>query len=171
MKRLGSNADGVGRTGNLEEAERLQRLALRLKIEVDGSDHPDVAIMMNNLGILLSDLGRDDESEPFFLESLDMQRRQLGEHPSVANSLNNVGMFYFESGSLDKAEPMMQEALAMWQRTLGESNPKVFVAKGNLGQLYIEMNELDRAEAFLTESLAGYQGIAEEDPEGEPNHR
>lgn len=143
------------RVGNLTESERLQRMALERLRAIEGDDHPQVAILMNNLAITLAELGRPGDAEPYYLESLAIQKRLLGEHPDVANSMNNIGMYYMRGGQLDKALPMMEGALAMWSDTLGPSNQKTFIAHNNLGQLLIEMEDFEAAERHITIALDG----------------
>ena len=111
--------------------------------------------MMSNLAILLGELGKADEAEPYYLKSLEIQRNILGEHPLVANTMNNVGMYYMRYGNLEEAEPLMLEALAMWTRTLGPDNPKVHIANQNLGQLNIEKADYVEAERRLVMAEEG----------------
>ena len=95
----------------MDEAEPLQREALRIDKQVYGDGHPAVARDLNNLAFLLKSQvrakstehyeticlkflalqGRYDEAKPMYEESLRIRRKVLGnEHPDVAQSLNNI---------------------------------------------------------------------------------
>ena len=103
--------------GNYEEAEKLVRLALERKRKAVGDDHPDIAVLLGNLAINLSRLGRTDGAKDLYYESLELQRKQLGEHRLVANSMNNLGLFMMQIGDLDGAEQMLHDAHDMWVKT------------------------------------------------------
>ena len=45
-----------------------------------GDDHPTTLTSVNNMGVLLEAQGRLDEAEPYYRESLDGNRRVLGDN-------------------------------------------------------------------------------------------
>jgi tetratricopeptide (TPR) repeat protein len=56
--------------GDLAAAELLYRQALAIKQRLIGPVHPEVALIMNNMAILLRDLGRKDEAADYFQRAL-----------------------------------------------------------------------------------------------------
>ncbi len=68
--------------------------ALKIDEKVYGPDHPTVAIDINNLGMVLQDLGELAEARKCFERALKIFREKLGDdHPNtriVANNLNSV---------------------------------------------------------------------------------
>ncbi len=72
------------RQGKLAAAEVNYRAALTGKIAALGDDHPDVAVTLHNLAVLLLDTGREDEGREFLLraEAL-VTARFPDEHPRV----------------------------------------------------------------------------------------
>ena len=65
------------------------RLAIREKVL--GLDHPDVAMSLNNLGLLLQAKGDYTSAEPPYRRALAIVQKALGpDHPDVAD-LNNLG--------------------------------------------------------------------------------
>ena len=67
------------------------RLALDVKQQILGDGHPDVAMTLNNLAVLLKATGKLAEAESLYARSLAIFRRALGEdHPKVAACRRNV---------------------------------------------------------------------------------
>ena len=61
-----------------------------------GPDHPSVAIRLNNLGLVLRDLGEIDAARAHMSRALEIYRKVLGEdHPSTKTVRKNLA-------SLDK---------------------------------------------------------------------
>jgi Tetratricopeptide repeat len=55
------------------------------------AEHPNTAIRLNNLALLLRDTHRLAEAEPLFLRALAITEKSFGpEHPNVAIRLNNL---------------------------------------------------------------------------------
>ena len=64
---------------------------MKIRQQVLGAEHPDVATSLNNLALLYKSQGRYTEAEPLYIQALDMIKKLLGaEHPDVATSLNNL---------------------------------------------------------------------------------
>jgi tetratricopeptide (TPR) repeat protein len=99
----------------------------------DSSEHPTVAVSLNNLALLYDSQGRYSEAEPLYLKALAMWKRLLGEeHPSVATSLNNLAGLYKSQGYYSEAEPLYLKALAMSKRLLGDEHPQTTTIAENL---------------------------------------
>ena len=80
-------------TNRLGEAEPLYRRALAIDEASYGPDHPDVAIDLNNLALLLRATNRLDEAEPLGRRMLEIflkfnQANGL-EHPHFRTALKN----------------------------------------------------------------------------------
>ena len=69
--------NGHGRRDAPEQAERDYRRALAIKEELLGQDHPDVAMTLNNLGVLVKTLGRREEAEALYERALAIFERTL----------------------------------------------------------------------------------------------
>ncbi len=60
-----------------------------------GSEHPNVADVLNNLAALYDTQGKYVEAEALYQRSLAIREKALGpEHPDVAISLNNLAFLY-----------------------------------------------------------------------------
>src|SRR5262249_30285048 len=77
--------------------------------------HPDLAVSLNNLGLVLWDLGRLDEARRRLDEALALRRRALpAQHPDVAVSLSNRGLLLHAQGQAAAAWRDLEQAGAAW---------------------------------------------------------
>ena len=80
-------------TNRLAEAEPLMRRALQIDELSFGNDHPNVAIRLNNLALLLKATNRLAEAEPLMRRGLlilvEFTRRTGHEHPHFNVGLSN----------------------------------------------------------------------------------
>ncbi len=77
----------------LDEAEPLYREALAIRRESLPAGHPNIALSLNNLAVLLKDQGKLAEAEPLYREALAIQRdAHTPGHPSIATSLGNLAV-------------------------------------------------------------------------------
>ncbi len=53
--------------------------ALNIHKTILGEDHPDVAVTMNNLGVLLTHIGRLDEAKQLLEKVVDIRTKKFGE--------------------------------------------------------------------------------------------
>ena len=119
-----------------------------------GPDHPDVALGLNNLGLLYNNLGDYDKAEPLYKRALEIWEKQLGpDHPQVAIRLNNLGLLYNNLGDYDKAEPLLKRALEIGEKALGPDHPQVATGLNNLGLLYDDLGDYDKAEPLYERAL------------------
>ena len=66
-----------------------------------GPDHPNVARVVNNLGMVLKDLGDLDGAGKAFERALTIDENAFGpDHPNVATDVNNLGMVLKDLGDL-----------------------------------------------------------------------
>jgi tetratricopeptide (TPR) repeat protein len=108
--------------------------------------HPDVATALNNHGSSLEALGRLEEAEPAYRESLEMKRELIaGDHTTIASSLNNLGLLLVKRDELDAAQPLLAEALAMRLRIQDDRHPDVALAHHNLARLHERRGRLAEA--------------------------
>ncbi len=83
-------ADSYWLLGKYQEAEKMQRQALKLRKEIFGTEHPDTLMSMNNLATSLADQGKYDEAEQIYRQTLELREKILGtKHPDTLRSMNN----------------------------------------------------------------------------------
>ncbi len=92
-----------GASNRLTDAEPLFRRALKIDEASLGSDHPSVAIRLNNLASLLQDTNRLADAEPLLRRALAIFEASLGpDHPNsvtVRENLNSLLAAMAGSGS------------------------------------------------------------------------
>jgi tetratricopeptide (TPR) repeat protein len=136
------------------EAEPLLRRALFIDEQAYGSDHPTVAIRLNNLAQLLKDTNRLTEAEPLMRRALIMTEQGLGsDHPRVAIRLNNLAALLLSTDRFAEAEPLMRRALAIDEQTYGAYHPAVAGDLNNLAQLLQATCRLPEAEPLMSRAL------------------
>src|SRR5437667_11807469 len=101
------------RGGKYDEAEAMQREALRIRTKVLGPSHVDTAASLHNLAVVLSHHGNLSEVEKLHREVLQQYRKSYGnEHPSVAAALANLAETLRREGKqLAEAEARAREGL------------------------------------------------------------
>ena len=135
-------------------AEPLYRLAIVLREESLGKNHPNVARAMNDLAQLLKTTNRLVEAEPLMRQVLTTLKLALGEdHPDVAKALNNLAQLLKATNRLAEAEPLMHRALAIDEAAFGMNHPKVAIRLSNLAALFYTTNRLAEAEPLMRQAL------------------
>ena len=77
--------------GNLPKAEEFYLKALKIRLNLFGENHSDVAASFNNLAILYNNMGNLPNAEEFYLKSLKIKQNLFGEnHSNVADFLSNL---------------------------------------------------------------------------------
>ncbi len=144
--------------GDLEGSERAFREALRLRRLALPPDHPSLALTMNNLGTVLTNLGRLDEAEAVHQEAMDIFVRVLGpDHHRVGLSAYNLARVHRLSGRLAEAESLLAETLRIDRATYGESHLEVGLDLRQLGEIQREAGDCGKAAVTLTEADAIFE--------------
>jgi len=147
--------DNVGyRQADVAQGLRWHALAAMLVARLQMGDHPEIAAIDNQLGLLQSVAGDYDASIAAHGRALAIRERVLGEdHPDVAGSLFNRGTMYADRGDLDLAMLDFQRSIALDEAALGPDHPNVAGTLNSLGNLHTQRGEYDAAAAVLQRSL------------------
>jgi tetratricopeptide (TPR) repeat protein len=147
--------------------QNLQRLR-------DKGDKANVAVTLNNLGMLYQDTQRLKEAEASYQEALTTYRDLAKADPQayssyVATTLNNLGILYKDTQRLKEAEASLKEALTI-RRDLAKTNPQTYssdvaLTLNNLGVLYGNTQRLKEAEVSLQEALTIRRDLAKANPQ------
>jgi CHAT domain-containing protein/predicted Zn-dependent protease len=135
---------------------------------------PDVALTLNNLGIVQYDLNALEAARASFEEAVAI-RRELARarpevyEPLVASTLNNLGNAQRASNELEAALCSYEEALGIY-RELSRARPQVYrpyvaITLNALGTIQGALNELEAARASHTEALEIRRKLAQQRPE------
>ena len=113
-----------------------------------------LAMTLNSLGALYSDLNRFSEAEKYLLEALGIQRSTLApDHPDLAGTLTNLGALYYTLNHFPEAKACYLEALGIFRSASWPDHPDMASTLTNLGALYSDLNRFSEAEKYLLEAL------------------
>jgi tetratricopeptide (TPR) repeat protein len=88
--------------------------ALDLAIGVLGPDHPDVAAVHNNIGLLLRNMGRARDGAEHLERALEIALAAFGRgHRSVVMAEGNLASVYHQLGEAARAVPLWEHALGL----------------------------------------------------------
>jgi tetratricopeptide (TPR) repeat protein len=143
------------RLARYPEAEPLYRRALAIDEASRGSNHPAVAIRLNNLALLLRDTSRLVEAEPLYRRALAIDEASYGpDHPAIATRLNNLAALLEATDRQVEAEPLYRRALAIDEASSGPDHPDVATSLNNLAELLRRTNRLSEAEPLYRRAIA-----------------
>ncbi|MEE8201719.1 MAG: tetratricopeptide repeat protein, partial [Candidatus Acidoferrales bacterium] len=94
-----TRAAELNRQEKYTEAIPIAEAAVRVAETTFGSNHPNVAISLNNLAELYREQGMYAEAEPLYLRAISIDEKALGlDHPSLAININNLALLYDAQG-------------------------------------------------------------------------
>ena len=135
---------------------------------------PYVAMILNNLGMLLNDTYELQKAQACYEEALQMYRELSGKNPEayklyVAMTLNNLASLLRNIRELQQAQACYEEALQI-RRELAGQNPEVYkpyvaTTLNNLGNLLCNTREHQQAQACYEEALQIRRELAGQSPE------
>jgi len=139
-----------------QQSEENYRKAISLMRDLYPDDyHPDLAITLNNLGVLLSDKGQDDKAIDYYLQSIEIRQATLGEsHPITAFSHLNLARFLLDQERVDEARPHAIIALQVMTDNLSDSHFHLLLARSTMARLIKIEGDYDMAESELTSVLS-----------------
>ncbi len=140
--------------GQYALAEPLLQRALSIREQTAGTEHSEIASILNDLVEVYEYLGKYLLAEPLMQRALTLQEQALGaNHPDVAESLNNLAGIYMYQGKYPLAEPLMQRALTIREQALGADHPDVAESLSNLAHIYVLQGKYQAAEPLFQHAL------------------
>jgi serine/threonine protein kinase/tetratricopeptide (TPR) repeat protein len=140
--------------GLYDRAAPLLEEALKIRRQLFGNQHPDVARTMTNLVQVLGEMGDLETAEALTREALAIRRQHYGaEHPEIADSLNDLAYLSRAKGEVVTAEALYRESLAMRRKLLGNDDLYTASSLSNLAVLLAGKGDLEAAEALYHEAL------------------
>ncbi len=149
--------------GKYKDAELLSQRALAICERIQGPDHPEVAVKVNNLGIIYSDQGRYAEAEQLFRRAIEI-REKAGEadHPWIAQSLSSLGALYSAQGKYVEAESLLKRAWAIGELGFGPTHPYVASYISNLAINYQRQSRYAEAEPLHLQAISIWESLGQE---------
>jgi tetratricopeptide (TPR) repeat protein len=152
---LNMSAQYLETRAEYEGAKAGFKRALKLAEQTLGSDDPEVANYVNNVGYLLRLQGDLAGAKTAFQEALVIGEKVYGpDHPQVAIYVNNLGLVLKNLGDLAGARAAYTRALAIDEKSFGPDHPNVAVRVNNLGLVLADLGDLEGARAAAERALA-----------------
>jgi PadR family transcriptional regulator len=153
-------AEQLRRAGELPEAYRV------LSSVRNGQTGRTGAALMNCLGAVLQDLGRLDDAEQQYRQSLRMLERQFGPNdPDLVFALNNLGSLLMVRGRLSEAARLRERSLEMRERTYPPADPVVLRAIENLAAVRLAQKQYAEAQRLLERARKAWEELRPGAPE------
>jgi CHAT domain-containing protein/Tfp pilus assembly protein PilF len=136
------------------EAEEFYKRALVIDERTRGPNHPDVAVVLNNMSVMYRGVGRYHEAEAAIKRAITIQERARGrDDAEVARGMNNLGRIYALQNRSAEAEELYKRALAIRERKLGANHPYTASTLFFLAELYSLQDRFGEAEGLLKRAL------------------
>jgi tetratricopeptide (TPR) repeat protein len=133
---------------------------LAIHREVLGNDSAHTARALNNLALMLEQLGRRVEALPFARESVEVFRAALGDdHPEVALALANLGTLLARMGRTAEAETALRDARAHFIARLGPDDLSLGPPQNNLAKLLLETGRAAEAREIAESTVRIYSAV------------
>ena len=120
-----------------------------------GEGHPEVAAPLNNLAVVLRELGDLERAEAAHRRELALAIETLGaDHVDVALSRVNLASALLVQGKYVDAEAELRRALPTLEHGVGADHPNTSATRANLGAVLMEQGEYEEALVLHRQALA-----------------
>ena len=110
------------------------------------SNHHHAAKCYHELGNILLDRGKYDESSEIFHKSLEIYQQTLPQtHPDIGCIYLSIGAVYYRKGDSTRAISSYEKALDIFKHAYGEEHEQIAKCLNNIGVIYCEEDKFDQA--------------------------
>lgn len=169
----GWNAKGLQKATKQDWEGALQCFenALQIRIQVLGDNHKDVANTMNNAGIALGRLDREEEAMGHLEKALKIRTLLHGtEHADVAATLHNIGNVRQQMADYQGALESFTEARRIQEHLLGDSCAQLARAWNAIGHVHFEAQDFTEARDAYTHALDAFRRAGRPEDDIEVGH-
>ncbi|SEL87662.1 Serine/threonine protein kinase [Stigmatella aurantiaca] len=146
------------RQGRHAEALALYREAWEMRERLWGSEHPVLALHLNNIAIELLALGQREEAVATWRRSLRLlEANRPPGHPSFVAPLTNLASVQRSLGQLDEARQSLERALLIAERSKGQDHPLTASVLSELGKVAQDSHRLGEALTYHQEAVRRVQ--------------
>lgn len=111
-------------TGEFDLASKAYRDGIEVIVQLQGPQNPDLAVLNNNLGVLLTESGDLRGAEEAHMQALALREKIFGaNHPEVAHSLANLGVVNHQRGDTVTAAKDFRAALEIYRHFRSPDDP------------------------------------------------
>lgn len=148
-----------------EDALVAFQTALALQEQLTGKQHPNYAVMLNNLALYYYKLERYAEAAAALTQSVSIRRQTLGDtHPQTATALFNLARVQIVTGDHAAALAAANEALQVAQAGYPDNHPRIGKAHEALALVYQAQQQLGLARQHALQATAIYAAAPDVDP-------
>lgn len=141
-------------SGELKEAERLQKEAIEIRKKILGVQHPDTITASANLAGTYRELGKLIEAKVLQEEVVNLRKAILGaRHLSTLTASNNLANIYVNLGTFNEVKVLQEEMLELKKEILGKRHSETINASNNLANTYRRLGRLNDAKVLQEEVL------------------
>ncbi len=145
-RRYNSVGSAYQALGDFTSARKFRELALEIADHSPDPNLHDLAIIHNDLGVLLSDLADYSGSKDHYRQAVAASQVVHGPlDPEVATHLGNLGILLLKMGEHGEARDHLERARSILVHAYGEDHPSVAVASNNLGGYFETIGEYSKA--------------------------
>ncbi len=140
--------------GNLNAAENHLLKALLILEEQLSPNHPDLAVVMTNLGNVYFESQRPELSEKYHQQALKIRVKSFNaDDPAIAQSTYNLAVLYESQHKYEKAVIFYQQAISSWSKSMDPMHPYVGNALSHLSVVYNKQGKHKKSTDILQRML------------------
>jgi tetratricopeptide (TPR) repeat protein len=137
------------KAGRGTAAEPYYLRALQIYESQLGPEHPDVASVLNNLGVFYTNEKRFTEAEQVHLRALAIREKVFpASHPDIAQSKCNLAVVYHSRGDYERASELYRASLQAWEEATAKPPEEYEVVAANYADLLRSLGKARKAHAL-----------------------
>ncbi|MEM6336945.1 MAG: serine/threonine-protein kinase [Bacteroidota bacterium] len=141
--------------GKTQEAQELHEEAIRLIKRIYDEPHPNVASLIESLGLHYYKAQEYANAVETLSESLVIRREFFDEaHPDVSNNMGNLALALKYLEEYDRAEAMYREVLAMDLELYGEEHREIATSLHNIASIRLALGDTLDGRSLHEDALA-----------------
>lgn len=149
--------------GDRKKALKYFEKGLEISKRILGDSHPDVAIGLKNIGLVLIEEKQYQQAKKYLDEAIEIDLKVYGKnHSMIANGLINQGTLYGQQKEYSLAISNFEQAISIIESIHGFEHPNLVIPLSNLGTIHIQQRHhkealrcLDRAQEIAQKSYNG----------------
>ncbi len=132
--------------GNYAGAEVVLRKSLEIRKKILGDEHPEYAISLLNLSMVLVMQSRFDEADKLLVNAINIYvKKKLENTSNFISLMNNVALMEQRRGNNDIAKTIYSRLYQILQNREDKNIEPTILLYGNLSALYLNENKFDSA--------------------------
>lgn len=145
-------------SNKIQKAKSVQEEIIAHERNTVGENHPDYALAIGNLAILLQKEGNFKEARKFFENALQISKNIFGDQSiDYAIKETNLAINLKDIGDNTHASIYLLDALTTLKRKLGQSHPDYVQCEYNLAMVYKHLGKVDLSIPLMQHAAEFYQ--------------